>query len=1243
MDQIVCPPDIWADFYLKSIRFLLLGADKAPAPALSQYRHLELTVRVLHDAAELEDILLMLTPVARNCTSLSVKFDNRSSKFEQIISSWINPDRLEKLEYFGITNQLRTFTTLQLKSLHLHHDVFGISEFIHPVSSLPLKPKKLILQSDLGLCILTTFPLPDPFQTTWNAGIEEIDLISPGQTWVNFIGGEPAENAPYDWFVGLHEKLNVPLGRFRFNGRLAVVHYVMQYSGIELEKIKILYRAGVPEDICFAERLGVLRDIVSSQMSQEIPESAAVELMSWAGMEASSHASHDSFSDRLMLLATAWEFGGPTGFAIQGKLLIDTILQTCPENAFANLAWAISQVDRYAVRRPEFYSNLFGRPELFANMSTDALRIVEQDELIVAKCSPVQHTRIWKVLSQSVAELAAAEKYDQAAHIISIALRMYRAEHLAGDAHCQQFLIHCNLLFASPEIKAKISSAFEINTDSLHRLVVSSQFAGLKALLGEENLVSHPVFLRLITEVPAILILRKSYLPLVAKEEFASALWNFIRFRVCLVEAPLLVAAKPSTAPGNRTSWQKIIDVVRNGAEDDRFLGAISHWTSKANLSVHAHRWTDAWVQAVMSSLVPIEHFSAFVKSYGNHYSPEEASEAISESVRPFLSSEQLIKMPDITARRMRMFYQTFFSPEDLFDVVHEVVTNTSKRDSSGKLTSPAVEAVDAVMLEFTAPIFFNDRSDPKLALLATLIVSSAPRDSLLSLCTAIKPLTLMDLEMFVVTGDPGFQEGSSHLKQGYGYLARRAIDHRDMVLLRVVIEDWQRDRPLPEMLRVLNTPAEVNYCVFESPVIFVRYFLLSVASSSNLLVDMFRMAWSPVPLPVAAQTHQPRVAQMRDRFLQVRGKDLIEIFSLPTQDWHWEALPAAWLSFIGLPLYVNMRQQYHESLAYYGNMETASSKLLIRVSSTLLSPFAHYLASSAGKQHPEQRLRSVALFKDLIRVHLDLLASRENWDGVLTNAMSLLKSVTSLKLDVPTDVLNAAAMCASVKLGNDTNGRKFAQRLEFGPQLLFSYLDAEGIWDRLVGRASNNSGGSVSSSSDSVSSSDAHGKKMGGKARKKLGKSGSISAPVSLASSSSSISASSDSIPKAESKSHSTVPSPTISPSEPKSVAKTGPLMESSPPPIKMPAKSPAEYSMSPTAQPALLPNRPRKSPDAALVYLSCPICFDSLPDHGLIPCGHMFCFDCSEGMRECPICRTPTTARIRMFFSQEESPKVD
>ena len=46
------------------------------------------------------------------------------------------------------------------------------------------------------------------------------------------------------------------------------------------------------------------------------------------------------------------------------------------------------------------------------------------------------------------------------------------------------------------------------------------------------------------------------------------------------------------------------------------------------------------------------------------------------------------------------------------------------------------------------------------------------------------------------------------------------------------------------------------------------------------------------------------------------------------------------------------------------------------------------------------------------------------------------------------------------------------------------------------------------------------------------------------------------------------------------------------------------------------------------------CIICFDKLKEYAIVPCGHLCtCGDCSERLRNCPVCRRPKQSVIRIF----------
>jgi len=48
-----------------------------------------------------------------------------------------------------------------------------------------------------------------------------------------------------------------------------------------------------------------------------------------------------------------------------------------------------------------------------------------------------------------------------------------------------------------------------------------------------------------------------------------------------------------------------------------------------------------------------------------------------------------------------------------------------------------------------------------------------------------------------------------------------------------------------------------------------------------------------------------------------------------------------------------------------------------------------------------------------------------------------------------------------------------------------------------------------------------------------------------------------------------------------------------------------------------------------------SCRVCMDRAIDTVFLPCGHIACCgDCSQALRNCPICRSPIRATVKAFF---------
>jgi len=51
----------------------------------------------------------------------------------------------------------------------------------------------------------------------------------------------------------------------------------------------------------------------------------------------------------------------------------------------------------------------------------------------------------------------------------------------------------------------------------------------------------------------------------------------------------------------------------------------------------------------------------------------------------------------------------------------------------------------------------------------------------------------------------------------------------------------------------------------------------------------------------------------------------------------------------------------------------------------------------------------------------------------------------------------------------------------------------------------------------------------------------------------------------------------------------------------------------------------------------VSCPICYENIPDMAYFPCRHMVCHSCYDRLprRNCPVCRTDISRSLKMFLS--------
>jgi len=48
----------------------------------------------------------------------------------------------------------------------------------------------------------------------------------------------------------------------------------------------------------------------------------------------------------------------------------------------------------------------------------------------------------------------------------------------------------------------------------------------------------------------------------------------------------------------------------------------------------------------------------------------------------------------------------------------------------------------------------------------------------------------------------------------------------------------------------------------------------------------------------------------------------------------------------------------------------------------------------------------------------------------------------------------------------------------------------------------------------------------------------------------------------------------------------------------------------------------------------LECSICMDNISDNILLPCGHLFCSNCLNQLKECPTCRIHILSKRRLYI---------
>jgi len=56
----------------------------------------------------------------------------------------------------------------------------------------------------------------------------------------------------------------------------------------------------------------------------------------------------------------------------------------------------------------------------------------------------------------------------------------------------------------------------------------------------------------------------------------------------------------------------------------------------------------------------------------------------------------------------------------------------------------------------------------------------------------------------------------------------------------------------------------------------------------------------------------------------------------------------------------------------------------------------------------------------------------------------------------------------------------------------------------------------------------------------------------------------------------------------------------------------------------------------DIGNIKIQCSVCYEKAPGAALVPCGHLFCWDCctNVNLNRCPVCKTPPLFAQRLFL---------
>jgi hypothetical protein len=328
--------------------------------------------------------------------------------------------------------------------------------------------------------------------------------------------------------------------------------------------------------------------------------------------------------------------------------------------------------------------------------------------------------------------------------------------------------------------------------------------------------------------------------------------------------------------------------------------------------------------------------------------------------------------------------------------------------------------------------------------------------------------------------------------------------------------------------------------------------------------------------------------------------------------------------------------EDYPTVLRFYEILPPAQVKYLLKSSAEAFGKLAHTLPTL----EPSNREEGMELFRGIIRGHLDLLGARNNWDGLLSTAISVQKLISNVKITgFSTDFLSVATMVACFNLGNMDKAKKAAQSLdpELGPLHHFEYFRSADIWKRLkVSGAASSTSSSSTSTKPAVSQAQEGGKKKGK----------GISSTPNEGKTSNMGSTQTKSADGEPAQKQQQAPPQKRTDRRPATGKKVAVVSESKIDDSDLKEKQKSSTTstvvpatpVAPSPAPSPASGVPKSRPPASVVFAACPICYDFFPDHVLFPCGHTYCSTCVTKLSVCSFCRIPVTNYIKMFLSQGE-----